>query len=289
MHDDKYCYPGSNVLKNLLNITSSKDLFNAEVELTTIRLQELQRNPIKGNYDFEHLKKIHKYIFQDIYSWAGQERTVEIGKGNLFCTVACIQSYADSVFSKYFAQCNSSKDDFEKFIKVFSENYGDLNALHPFREGNGRSQREFARIVCLECGYDFRLSNSTHREMLNASQLSFNKGDNSEFIRIFSKAITPHNSEIKKNIDTLDILTSDDLTVGTRDDYDYYGYNEHKDSKAYDEYYKTKILKMNANSQSVKPKMNFYDKLSYYKVQSENNNKNHKKPEITNKRKGIED
>lgn len=90
MPDSKYCYPNSNVLKNKLNITDDKVLFEAEKELTTIRLKELQSNPIRGKYDFSHLKAIHKYIFQDIYTWAGKERTVEIGKGNLFCTTPCI-------------------------------------------------------------------------------------------------------------------------------------------------------------------------------------------------------
>lgn len=126
MPDSKYCYPNSNVLKNKLNITEDKVLFEAEKELTTIRLKELQSNPIRGKYDFTHLKAIHKYIFQDIYTWAGKERTVEIGKGNLFCTTPCIQAYAQTIFSKYFAQCYNNKDNFEKFVKVFSDNYGDL-------------------------------------------------------------------------------------------------------------------------------------------------------------------
>ena len=136
MPDSTYCYSNSNVLKNKLNITDKDELFEAEKELTAIRLKELQDKPIEGNFDFEHLKAIHKYIFQDIYGWAGKVRTVEIGKGNLFCTTSCIKSYAESIFSKYFPQCYNSKDDFEDFIRVFADNYGDLNALHPFREGN---------------------------------------------------------------------------------------------------------------------------------------------------------
>ena len=172
MPDSKYCYSDSDVLINKLNITDAKDLFEAEKELTAIRLRELQEKPIKGKFDFKHLKAIHKYIFQDIYFWAGKERTVEIGKGNLFCTTACIQEYANSVFNKYFPQCYAAKDNREEFVKVFADNYGDLNALHPFREGNGRTQREFARMVCLACGYDFKLSCTTHREMLEASKKS---------------------------------------------------------------------------------------------------------------------
>lgn len=246
MPDRKYCYPNSKVLKNKLNITDKNELFEAEKELTAIRLKELQDDPINGKFDFKHLKAIHKYIFQDIYDWAGKERTVEIGKGNLFCTTSCIQSYAESVFNKYYSQCYNARDNFEDFIRVFSDNYGDLNALHPFREGNGRTQREFARMICLKCGYDFNLSVATHSEMIEASKLSFDKADSSGLVKIFSKAVTPLDEVINENSDSLNILTSDDLTIGTSSDYDYYGYNEHEKSDVYDSIYQAKISEMDA-------------------------------------------
>ncbi len=245
MSDKKYCYPESDVLRNKLDIQDKNKLFEAEKKLTFARLQKLQSEPINGKFDFEHLKAIHEYIFQDIYDWAGKERTVDIGKGNLFCTVPCIQEYATSVFNKYYSQCYANKDNFEDFIRAFADNYGDLNALHPFREGNGRAQREFARLICLDCGYDFDLSCTTHKEMLEASRLSFDKGDSSGFIKIFLKAVTPH-SERNININKLNILTSDDLTIGVPAYYDYYGYNEHKESEIYNEIYKAKINKMDA-------------------------------------------
>ena len=247
MGDSKYCYPDSDVLINKLNIRDQSDLFEAEKKLTFARLQKLQSDPIKGGFDFNHLKAIHHYIFQDLYEWAGQERTVEIGKGNLFCTVACIQAYAKSVFDKYYSQCYAAKSNFDDYVRVFADNYGDLNALHPFREGNGRSQREFARLICLECGYNFDLSCATHKEMLEASQLSFNKGDSSAFINIFSRAITPYNqNEREQDSDRLSILTIDDLTIGTPGGYDYYEYGEYENSDVYEELYRAKINKMNA-------------------------------------------
>jgi cell filamentation protein len=250
MPDKKYCYPDSEVLINKIGITDNAELFETEIELTSIRLAELQENPVKGNYDFKHLKAIHKYIFQDLYSWAGKERTVDIGKGNLFCTTAYIQDYAKSVFNKYFPQCYGAKDDISDFIRALADNYGDLNALHPFREGNGRAQREFARVVCLKCGYDFDLTETTHAEMLEASKLSFDKADSSGFIKIFSKAVTPYGKSADKyKLDRLKILTSDDLTIGLSGEYDYYGYygyEEGESSKAYNDMYKAKIAKMDA-------------------------------------------
>ena len=249
MHDFKYCYPNSNVLINKFNIEDSRRLYDAELKYTLLRIRELQDNPIKGYFDFDHLKAIHKYIFQDVYDWAGQVRTVEIGKGNLFCTTPYIESYASSVFDKYYSQCHDTKDNISDFIEAFASNYADVNALHPFREGNGRAQREFARQICLEFGYSFSLTHTTHKEMLEASIVSFNKGDNSKLIKIFNQGINKLvNKRLWQNI-TPNILTSDDLSIGKSDGYDYYEYNEHEQSKVYDMIYRAKIKKMDAEKE----------------------------------------
>lgn len=238
MPDKTYCYPNSDVLINKLNIRNQADLFEAEKELTYIRLKELQDHPIKGKFDFKHLKDIHKYIFQDLYDWAGKVRTVEIGKGNLFCTTPCIQSYADTVFGKYYLNCKKYKENREEFIKVFAENYGDLNALHPFREGNGRTQREFARLICMECGYAFDLSVTTHEEMLRASKISFDKGDNHFLCDIFSRAVIQQDLYYGKEEKYLKILTFDDLTIkDSNSKYDYYCYENYKDIQLFDDIY----------------------------------------------------
>lgn len=249
MQDFKYCYPNTDVLMNKLGIKNPQKLFDAEKKITTLRMRELQDKPILGNFDFVHLKKIHKYIFQDIYEWAGEVRTVEIGKGNLFCTTPFIEEYAHSIFKKYFLQCFSIKDNKEEFIRAFARNYGDLNALHPFREGNGRAQREFARQLCLECGYGFTLAFTTHKEMLQASILSFNKGDNSLFVKIFGSAVFKNNQCGKDAGDYLYALTSDDLSIGRSEGYDHYSYEEHAQSKIYDAIYQAKIQKMDAEKQ----------------------------------------
>lgn len=64
MPDSKYCYPNTDVLKNKLNIKNAQTLFKAEERLTSLRLQELQDKPVSGKFDFEHLKKIHEYVFR---------------------------------------------------------------------------------------------------------------------------------------------------------------------------------------------------------------------------------
>lgn len=83
--DSDYCYPGTYVLKNKLNITDENELRSAERSITSLRTAQLIQNPIEGKLDFNYLKNIHKFIFGDIYEWAGTVRTVNIAKGNSFC------------------------------------------------------------------------------------------------------------------------------------------------------------------------------------------------------------
>lgn len=189
--DNVYCYPGSSVLKNKLNIYDKDRLCQAEIRLVAIRLYQLQESPIRGDFDFNHLCRIHRHIFQDIYSWAGEIRTVNIAKGNMFCLVQYIRTYAQTIFPAYYKDCIRMKDDFEGFVHAFTKHYADLNALHPFREGNGRAQREFARELCLKCGYALDLTQTGHEEMLEGSIVSFDKGDNAGLEIIFRKCIRP--------------------------------------------------------------------------------------------------
>jgi len=77
-YDSCYCYPNSYVLKNKLKIENTKELVKAEREITSIRTAQALSNRIKGNFDFKHLKKIHRFFFGDIYEWAGKIRTVNI-------------------------------------------------------------------------------------------------------------------------------------------------------------------------------------------------------------------
>ena len=98
MSDRVYCYPGSNVLTNKLNIRDLNRLNEAERKLTQLRLNDLISSPIKGNFDLSHLQKIHQFLFQDLYSWAGEIRTVDIAKSNMFCKVQFIKKQADEIF-----------------------------------------------------------------------------------------------------------------------------------------------------------------------------------------------
>ena len=211
---DKYVYPGTNVLINKFDCRDEEKLREIEALSTGGNLAYLQLHPIKGKFDFKHLKKIHYFIFQDMFEWVGKIRTVDIGKNNLFCRVQFIETYAESVFGDFYSSCFDTRADRKEFIKVFAKHYADMNALHPFREGNGRAQREFSRELCYECGYVLDLTQTSHEEMLEASIQSFNTGNNDGFVEIFGKSIISideYKDYQSKLTSTLLILSKNDL------------------------------------------------------------------------------
>lgn len=99
MGDLLYCYPDSYVLKNKLGIINQEKLHEVERKLTAIRINDLIRKPLRGRFDLEHLRGIHFYIFQDLYTWAGELRKLDIAKGNMFCRAMFLENQADVVFS----------------------------------------------------------------------------------------------------------------------------------------------------------------------------------------------
>ena len=110
---DKYVYPDTNILINKFDCRDEDKLREIEALSTGGNLAYLQLHPIKGNFDFKHLKDIHHFIFQDIFDWAGQIRTIDIGKGNLFCRAQFIESYAESVFGDFFSSCFEARYDYK--------------------------------------------------------------------------------------------------------------------------------------------------------------------------------
>ena len=173
MPDELYCYPGSNVLKNKMGIRDIEQLHKVERKMTMLRILELLDNPVKGAFDLKHLQAIHAYIFQDMYDWAGELRKVDIVKGNMFCNAMFLSGQAEKIFGKLKTEnylYGLEKNDFAIRLAYY---FSEINALHPFREGNGRSQREFIRCLALHNGYVINFVNVSKDEMLEASRQSF--------------------------------------------------------------------------------------------------------------------
>jgi len=187
---ESYCYPGTDVLINKLGIRDDNALTIAEREITSLKLLKLYNMPLIGEFDFDALCKIHKIIFEDIYEWAGQIRRGDfLSKGNsIFCRGRYIIENARIIFGKIVNENNLLGLNKSEFIKKIAYYMGEINALHPFREGNGRTAREFFRQLSLNAKYTLDFSKLRKEELLTADIDAFN-GRYDKLINILEKVI----------------------------------------------------------------------------------------------------
>ena len=172
--DDTYCIPGTAVLKNKAGIKDQDQLDEYEGDFTAIRLIELTQNPVEGSYDLAHLCKIHQYLFQDVYEWAGEIRSVDITRGeSRFCNVRHIQSYSNTVFSALAAEKYLVDLEPKDFANRLAHYLSEINAIHPFREGNGRVQRLFISQLAEHAGYSLDYSALDQTGLYLVMQKSF--------------------------------------------------------------------------------------------------------------------
>jgi cell filamentation protein len=154
---DPYLDLQSGVLRNRLGITDAAELAHAEAELTSYRLIELRTSPLPGRYDLAHLQAFHRYVFGDVYDWAGELRTVSLGKGGaLFCAPQHLVATAEAVFGRLARDQHLRGRGRAEFVDGLTALLAEVNALHPFREGNGRTQRAFLAQLARDAGYRIR-------------------------------------------------------------------------------------------------------------------------------------
>lgn len=164
---DTYVYTGTNVLINKLNIRDSKKLDKIERYAATQR--ELEGVPV-GNFDLPHLKSIHHHLFQDVYEWAGEIRTVSISKGQ---TVFQFPSFIERGVAYVHNQLEQR--DFlkglspEEFAAEAAEIVSDLNYAHPFREGNGRTQLLYLEQLAEQAGHSLDIAELRTHGWIEAS------------------------------------------------------------------------------------------------------------------------
>jgi len=189
-NSDPYHYPGTNLLKNLRGLTDPKLLERFEARQTHRRLVELIDTPVPGGFDVAHLKAIHRYIFQDVYEWAGQSRTVNISKGgHLFGLATYLEPALQQILAKLATENHLVDLDADVFANRAAYFLGELNAAHPFREGNGRTQREFIRELGLKAGHYIDWRATTAEDMMEASRLSHLTGELSLFTGLIRECI----------------------------------------------------------------------------------------------------
>lgn len=168
--NSKYCYQNSNTLINKLEIKDQLTLQKYEARITAAKLLALRQKGITGNFDKNHFVSIHKYIFEDIYPFAGKFRTENIAKGYFrFAEWEYIEEELDKLLLKLKNENYLKEKSEEELAKALAYYMSELNVLHPFREGNGRTIREFIRQLALKNGYTLNLKKVEPQKMLNAS------------------------------------------------------------------------------------------------------------------------
>jgi cell filamentation protein len=168
---DLYSYPGTHVLLNLPNIRDPEALADFEAVSTAQRADE----PLPdGRLSARHYRAIHHHLFQDVYAWAGKYRTVRLSKsGNAFCYPENIKRQMQRLFvdlkkRRYLKELSS-----DAFAAAAAHFLTTLNAIHPFREGNGRTQTSFLTLVAHRAGHPFNLDRLIPERFLAAMVESF--------------------------------------------------------------------------------------------------------------------
>jgi len=186
---DSYCYPDSNVLINELNIINIDELAAAELDFTAFRYSDYSSNITSlTEFNLNHLKHLHSHLFQDVYIWAGEIRTVDISKGNTrFCTCSRIEAELNRQLSRIHSLAQQSQKT-ELLVEI-TDIFCELNIIHPFREGNGRTQRFFFEELYFFFGMTVNWPDISKEEWV-AANISGYHGDLNPLHKILIQAIS---------------------------------------------------------------------------------------------------
>lgn len=164
--NNQYTYPDSTVLVNKQNITNIEEAYRNEHLFVTRRLADLRLEPIQV-YSMSDILAIHNYLFQDVYAWAGQYRKVNISKsGNPFMPIQSFNT-AETHMNHLIHSNHQTANSKDEIIVHLIEILDNLNYFHPFREGNGRTQREVIRSLALSKGYSAQIRVEQDDEVYN--------------------------------------------------------------------------------------------------------------------------
>ena len=179
---DHYLDPKTGIFRNRLGITDESELERAEASFVAWRSYELSQRPIVGRFDLAHLQAIHRHLFSDVYDWAGEIRTIDLSRGNsYFANHRHIVSAAGPIFKRLAKEQYLKGLDSAAFSERAAYYLGEINALHPFREGNGRVQREFINHLARANGYVIDWTGISSEAMTQASIEAFHRLDTSKF------------------------------------------------------------------------------------------------------------
>ena len=197
MVDDPYLIPGTDVLRNTLGITDSEELTRVEYMLTDERLATFEEFPTVGAYDLENLRRVHGDIFHGVYGWAGELRTISMGKyenvgGRMtrFVDPEDFVTRGSEIFSELRRPEEFLGETPEAFLEHITQKYNEVNMLDPFREGNGRAIRAFFSAYAEEAGYKMQFTHISRERWMRAS-VEAGFGAEGILYRVLSDTVDP--------------------------------------------------------------------------------------------------
>lgn len=221
LEDKLYCYPGTNVLKNKLDIHDQLTLQIAERVITSEREAQLFANDkleING-FGLNTLRRIHAYLFGPIYSWAGKTRKVNISKKGV--AFESPENIAEKIMEvrKYIREKNYFKemDDGEK-IKNLALVHSTLNSIHPFREGNGRTIRVFMQLLSSRSGWELDW-NAVNKATQDKAAEQARDGDLTNLALVYSRLAYPVEEGSKANLSPKVIIKKEPSKFIGEDDF----------------------------------------------------------------------
>ncbi|QDH14945.1 cell filamentation protein Fic [Oecophyllibacter saccharovorans] len=187
--------PRHGVLRNRLGLTDGTVLAKAEHDIISWKEILFRQQAPPENFDLNYLKQTHEFLFEDIYAWAGEIRTIALSKANTMSAMpAFIQSEGKKFFGSLKKESNLRSLDAENFSKRAAHYLGEINMLHPFREGNGRTQRLFMEQLAKGAGYELDWSKVSRQEMTAAS-IEAGRSIPKLFEKLIQTNLTPLSSE----------------------------------------------------------------------------------------------
>lgn len=190
--DAGYFVECGDVLANKLGITDPAELQEREYQITATKTSDVLSEDPPSVLDFDYLLGLHGTLFGDIYDFAGQVRTVNISKPDSpvpFAYADYIKPYSEQIFSELKSRQYFRGLGKPEFVADLAWLSSELNALHPFREGNGRTIRLFLNRLCLNAGYFIDFNLATREEILAADRAAF-AGDLSPLVALYTKIVS---------------------------------------------------------------------------------------------------
>lgn len=191
---DPYLDPETGLLRNLVAARDNATLIAAEGALVFARAVQLLDRLVAPTGDLAELRAIHRFLFQDLFDWAGLLRTVDIRKNversEFFLPVSLIERAARFTVEELRTDRELRGMSRDQFVERLAHHYDQLNYIHPFREGNGRAQRVFWSRIARDAGWqlDWRVVQGDVND--EACRIAIESGDHGPLRAMFILAVT---------------------------------------------------------------------------------------------------